>query len=167
MLDCLDVKNKNTKIILLGNTDEAKYIDSNYKFYEKNIINLAGKTSFNDFIYLHFLAKTIVSNDSASGHLAHYFKKKSYTFIGGGHFKRFFPYPVKKNTKHKYIFKKMKCFNCNWNCVYDNLTQKKFPCIDEIDTKIHNNSTISLAELGQWKPSITRVEVPESIESKL
>lgn len=122
-----------TKIVILGNNYEKNVINKNYVFFHNNIINLAGKTNFDDFIYLHYLAKVIISNDSASGHLAHYFKKKSFTFLGGGHFNRFFPYPNKNLKKHKYIYKKMKCFNCNWNCLYDNLNMKKYPCIEKVE----------------------------------
>ena len=135
MLNSINVKNNITKIVIVGNKTEKKDLSENYVFYQKNIIDLSGKTSFDEFVYLHFLAKTIISNDSASGHLAHYFKKNSYTFLGGGHFNRFFPYPDKSNTKHKYIYKKMKCFNCNWDCIYDNLGLDKYPCIDAIYKK--------------------------------
>jgi ADP-heptose:LPS heptosyltransferase len=135
MLNSINLKNNKTKIVLVGNIAEMNTLSSNYVFYQKNFINLSGKTSFDEFIYLHFLAKTILSNDSVSGHLAHYFKKNSYTFLGGGHFKRFFPYPNVSNKKHKYIYKKMKCFNCNWNCIYDNLSLKNYPCIDAIYKK--------------------------------
>lgn len=135
ILSSLNFKENKKKIILAGNSEEFKYLNKNYFFYEKNIINLTGKTNFDDFIYLHFLSKIIISNDSVSGHLAHHFKKVSYTFLGGGHFKRFFPYPISDKSKNKYFYKKKSCFNCNWNCIYDNLKIKKYPCIEEIEMK--------------------------------
>ncbi len=27
----------------------------------------------------------------------------------------------------------MKCFNCNWNCLYDNLKMNKYPCIEKVE----------------------------------
>ena len=133
MLNSLNISNRKTKIVLLGNKNEIGEFNKQYDLYYKNIIDLSGKTSFDDFIYLHYLAKLVISNDSASGHLAHYFNKHSYTFLGGGHFERFFPYPNKQINKHKYIYKKLKCFNCNWNCIYDNLNLKSYPCIENIN----------------------------------
>ena len=133
MLNSLNILNRKTKIVLLGNKNEIGEFNKQYHLYYKNIIDLSGKTSFDDFIYLHYLAKLVISNDSASGHLAHYFNKHSYTFLGGGHFERFFPYPNKQINKHKYIYKKLKCFNCNWNCIYDNLNLKSYPCIENIN----------------------------------
>lgn len=142
MLSSLKFKiNQKSKIIIVGNVEEMHKINQNYQFFKNRIINLAGKTTFDDFIYLHSLAGTIISNDSASGHLAHYFKKKSYTFVGGGHFDRFFPYPIRSNSRHKYIYDKMKCYNCNWNCIYDNLNLIKYPCIEKIE---NNNNLIEL-----------------------
>jgi ADP-heptose:LPS heptosyltransferase len=142
MLTSLEFKKKQKmKIIIVGKIDEINISKQNFQSYKNRITSLAGKTTFDDFIYLHSLANTIISNDSVSGHLAHYFKKKSYTFIGGGHFNRFFPYPVKSNNRHKYIYEKMKCYNCNWNCIYDNLKLTKYPCIEKIEK---NNNLIKV-----------------------
>ena len=135
ILSSLNFKENKKKIILVGNSEELKFLNKNYSFYEKNIINLAGKTNFDDFIYLHSLSKIIISNDSVSGHLAHHFRKESYTFVGGGHFKRFFPYPTSEKSNNKYFYKKKSCFNCNWNCIHDNLRIKKYPCVEEIEMK--------------------------------
>ena len=132
MLRFIEKKNVHNKIIVCGSENDQKYFDNTFKFFGGNFTNLLGHTTFDEFVYLHSISAKILSNDSSSGHLAHKLHKNSITFLGGGHFKRFFPYP-KKNQKHKYIFKKMKCFNCSWNCTQKFLINGKYPCIANIN----------------------------------
>jgi ADP-heptose:LPS heptosyltransferase len=48
--------------------------------------------------------------------------------IGGGHFGRFFPYG--DDEKNRIVYKKMECYGCNWNCIYETTR-----CIEEISVE--------------------------------
>jgi len=101
------------------------------------IIDLILQTSFSQLIPLIINSKFVVSNDSFIGHYSAILGADVYILSGGGHFGRFLPYPNKYKpiyNKAKTIFNQMDCYNCVWNCKYDDneYTSSSFPCIESI-----------------------------------
>lgn len=131
-------KISNYKFYILGELKDWKiFSDFQNKIY-KNFIFLFGSTTLDEYFFLIKNSKYIICNDSSAGHLGHLFKIKTFLFLGGGHFNRFFPYPKKyqdKNNLPEYYYQKLNCFNCNWLCKYDNLNLTTYPCIEKIKLK--------------------------------
>lgn len=122
-------------IILCGGKNEEKIGEKFLKNnFNKNIINKIGKTSLYETAKIIKNAKFVLSNDTFAVHLATILRTKSIVILGGGHFGRFLPYPKElENENDKFlpevIYKKMKCFNCNWRCKYDDIPWR---CIKNI-----------------------------------
>jgi ADP-heptose:LPS heptosyltransferase len=57
-----------------------------------------------------------IGNDTGLSHLASLYIKKCFIVLGGGTFKRFFPWP---QTNNQYVlFYGLDCFDCDWRCQY-------------------------------------------------
>ena len=100
------------------------------------LTNIIGKTSLTELISLIANAKLIISNETSAIHIAAAVNTASICLLGGGHYKRFVPYPASLNDLFlpEVVSYKMKCFNCNWNCVYDLKQNEPYPCIQKIQT---------------------------------
>jgi ADP-heptose:LPS heptosyltransferase len=113
-------------VYVTGTEDEGCFYRDINKFNHKNLF---GTQSIKELSELIKHADFIIATDSGTAHIARLFKKKLFVILGGGHFKRFFPYP---NEEHTFcIYSKMNCFNCNWYCkytTYDNIP----PCVEKI-----------------------------------
>ncbi len=110
----------------LEDYDRAERLKEKLNSLCRNVINLCGKTSLNDMILLINGAREVISSDSAPLHIAIALKKKTYATVGGGQWGRFFPWDNIKNVN--WLNKKMDCFQCNWNCKYDD-----YRCVSNID----------------------------------
>lgn len=124
------------KIVLCGLNSEKKMgeqIEKNY-LNKKIIYNLIGKTTLLESINLINKAKIVIGNDTGLLHVAVTLGVNSVVFVGGGHYKRFFPYPnfLVKEEKLLTISSNMDCFYCNWKCKYKMHKNKKWMCIENI-----------------------------------
>ncbi|GAB4130888.1 MAG: hypothetical protein Fur0015_04770 [Ignavibacteriales bacterium] len=102
------------KIKLLGTENQAESLQK-MRGLAKNVeteINL----SFDEIIKLMGNAKLFVGLDSGMTHLALQMNKPLVAIIGGGSNGTFFPY--KENSNAIFLYFKMDCFGCNWNCIY-------------------------------------------------
>lgn len=102
------------KIKLLGTKNQGKYLQK-MRCLAKNVetgINL----SFDEIIELMKNAKLFVGLDSGMTHLALQMNIPLVAIIGGGSNGTFFPY--KENSNTIFLYFKMDCFGCNWNCIY-------------------------------------------------
>lgn len=121
-------------IVLLGGKNEIilgkKFMN---QFSDKiKLHNFIGMTNLNEVVYFIKNSKFVLSNDSFSGHLAILLNIPNICIVGGGHFGRFFPYPQKilnNKVNSAVVYKKMKCFNCNWQCRY---LENPWRCIRKI-----------------------------------
>lgn len=58
-----------------------------------------------------------IGNDTGLSHLASLVVPKCLVILGGGTFRRFFPWPDAQNQH--LIFHGLPCFDCDWECLYD------------------------------------------------
>jgi ADP-heptose:LPS heptosyltransferase len=107
----------NGNIILLGQDDERDKLDSICSARD-NILNLGGKTSFKEIAFLMKNCSLYIGNDSGLTHMAHQLNTPLVAIIGGGKYKKFFPYKERQDAV--FLFYKMDCFGCDWNCIHDN-----------------------------------------------
>lgn len=124
----LHILQNDDHVVLVG--DKERLIDSFLirDEIEKNgneVTNLVGSTSINELIALVQKASYVISVESAILHIAIACRIKTFAIVGGGHWGRFFPWGPMDNVI--WINKMMECFQCNWECRYDD-----FRCIDNI-----------------------------------
>lgn len=102
-------------IILFGGTKEvpiAQKILNRIK--DRNIENMVAKVSFKDSISFIEKCCVIVANDTGFTHFASLYHNNIIVLLGGGTFKRFFPWSF--GRKQKIIYYGMECFDCQWRC---------------------------------------------------
>jgi ADP-heptose:LPS heptosyltransferase len=84
-----------TRIILAGAQSDKEFaqtIIAGSRFPE-TILNLTGKTSLPQLLYLIKHARLLVSNDTSAAHMAAMFQTPLVALCNGNKFGRFFPYP--------------------------------------------------------------------------
>lgn len=80
-------------------------------------VNLTGRTSLAEFVELVRGASLLIGNETSAVHIAAAVDTPSVCLLGGGHFKRFIPYPSSFNgSKPVPVYEYMDCFGCNWRC---------------------------------------------------
>jgi ADP-heptose:LPS heptosyltransferase len=98
------------------------------------VINLAGKTDLGTLTGLLSKSTFYFGSDTGILHLAVATGTPAICLMGGGHFRRFFPYG--DLTKNLIIYNKdMKCLNDNWLCSKNLKAGESAPCIMGIKTK--------------------------------
>ncbi len=121
------LKTKN-KIILLGAKNQKKDLEE-LKNDDERVIVLAGKLKLSEIPLLLKQAKLFIGQDSGITHIAFKMGTRIIAIIGGGEFGRFFPY--KESEKVKFLYSKMDCFLCHWECIKD-----KMFCITDVTPQI-------------------------------
>ena len=113
--------------------DLAEQISRRSKYL---LVNAAGKTDLFELVGLIQYAHIVVTNDTSAVHIAASLGTPAVCVLGGGHFGRFAPYQREWRSPGVLpvsVYKKMSCFNCNWNCIYDTPCDRPVPCIDQIE----------------------------------
>ncbi|MDT3695773.1 MAG: glycosyltransferase [Ignavibacterium sp.] len=113
------------KVVLLGGTDEELICSEIISLCKTQPILLQGQFSLWKSVELLRHAKFYLGSDTSIAHFSAALEIQTIVLLGGGHFKRFFPYPDQKHVKA--IYKELSCFNCNWKC-----TQETNRCIEDI-----------------------------------
>lgn len=124
---------KDITIVLLGNghIDEEffRQLSSYVNCSNSNIINLINKTSLIDTLQIIKNSKLFIGVESGLWNCSYALQIPSIVIYGGGHFGRF----KHQSDKIKYIYNKMDCFECNWNCIYSNENNEVAKCISTIE----------------------------------
>jgi ADP-heptose:LPS heptosyltransferase len=97
--------------------------------------NIAGKTSLPELANIVRDAQMVVANETGTVHIAAATGTAVVCILGGGHYGRFVPYQVEKETSCRLpvvVTHEMPCFNCNWQCKYETGKGAPFPCIKNI-----------------------------------
>lgn len=98
-------------------------------------IDIIGKTSLLEFIYVINKAKFVVTNDTSTYHIAVTNEVPVAIITGGYTYDRYVEYNFKGNNKYKkpyIIVNKQDCFNCDNKCSKINHNDKIWPCLEAI-----------------------------------
>ena len=117
--------------VITGTNDE-KYISEYFNRNNKKIINTIGKLTVAELLSILKKATFCLSNDTATVHISASVYTPVICIMGGGHFRRFFPYD--SNGNRIVYNKNMKCLNDNWECSRGH-TDKTAPCVESITVK--------------------------------
>lgn len=127
----------NEKIIIAGGPSEVPI--SSYLLgalpSSQRIVDTTGGTRLPELIELISTAKLVITNETSTVHIAVASEVPTICLVGGGHFDRFVPYTDNMNNKPICVYERMACYNCNWQCVYDNGTGEPYPCISRINVE--------------------------------
>lgn len=127
---------KGYKVVLLGSKNE-KILGETIIQLAKNkdfIINLIGDTQISTLIRIVAGAEFYFGNDTGTLHIAAAVSTPSIAIMGGGHFKRFFPYGDLE--RNRIVFDKhMKCKNDGWECTKIVPLGAPSPCIAHISVE--------------------------------
>ena len=124
------------KVVLLGTASEQVICQQVAAVCGGDVLEIAGKTSLNQFVELIRHAALVISNDSSSGHIAAATGTRAVCILGGGHYGRFLPYQLEQPSDHQclpiVINNEMDCYGCNWRCKYLIENGQVVPCVSDV-----------------------------------
>ena len=101
----------------------------------ERIINKCGLIDLKEFIEIISYSKLVICNDSAAAHISAKTATDCICIVGGGHYKRFLPYPNKLLKSMQLVVSlNLNCFDCNWDCKINHSKNAPYPCINDIDS---------------------------------
>lgn len=98
-------------------------------------VDIIGKTSLLEFIYVINKSKFVVTNDTSTYHIAVTNEVPVAIITGGYTYDRYVEYKFKGNDKYRkpyIIVNKQECFNCDNKCSKINHDDKIWPCLEKI-----------------------------------
>ena len=120
-------------LYIAGGTDEIAVGDYLIRSLPaQTVTNLIGKTSLPQLTRLFANAALVITSETSAAHIAAATQTKVVCIIGGGHFKRFVPYPNLMQHKPVCVYEKLPCYNCNWHCIYTTSDKEPYPCLSNI-----------------------------------
>jgi ADP-heptose:LPS heptosyltransferase len=122
------------KIVICGSESESYLATQIAQLVDPiSIVDLSGKTSLAQLVEVIRNAQLLIGNETSGVHIAAAVDTASVCVLGGGHFKRFLPYPSAVNgPKPLAVFHAMPCFNCNWRCTLPHEAGGRVPCISSV-----------------------------------
>lgn len=127
----------NMTLVLVGTqTDLAainelmEQLDSSFPY-----VNLALKTSLNDYIDIIKKANLVITNDTSAYHIAVIEEVKCALIAGAYTYDKYALYDFPNKEKYRkpcVIVKNKKCKNCNNRCPYLSKDDKTWPCLNEV-----------------------------------
>lgn len=112
------------EVKLLGSRSQKKDLEK-LKNDNESVQVYAGAFSLNEVHKIILESKLFIGLDSGLTHIALKMNTPLIAIIGGGEFGRFFPY--KESAQVKYLYHKMDCFLCHWEC-----SKEEMFCLTEI-----------------------------------
>lgn len=103
-------------VVLIGNKDQSFDLIK-LKDNFNNVHIAAGTLLINEIPSLISKAVMFVGLDSGITHMAVKLGIPTLSIIGGGQFNRFLPFGESQTVR--YLYYKMNCFNCEWNCPFE------------------------------------------------
>lgn len=127
------------RAVIVGSAAEVGLAERIASALGDQALNLAGKTTLIELISLIGDAFLVIGNDSAAGHIAACLGVPSVVVVGGGHWRRCFPYDPKTAIVRRLpvaVGHAMPCYHCGWSCTFAVSEQVPYPCVAAIETKV-------------------------------
>jgi len=122
------------KGLICGAKQEHSLGEQILKQCDAPLQNFCGQTTLVELAGLLSQSRLTISNDTGVVYLSSAVGTLSVCILGGGHFRRFVPYPdLTGQTNHlKTVYHKMPCYGCNWKCIFPIIEGEPTPCISNI-----------------------------------
>lgn len=125
------IVDRGLKVIFVGGHDEHL---GEINKCDGDVIDLIGKTDLPQLLDLINHAQLVVSNDTGPAHLSIALQTPTLVVVGGGHFGCFMPYPPSIKPDHaRFVYHKMDCYHCFWDCPKRASKYDFTPCIEAIE----------------------------------
>jgi ADP-heptose:LPS heptosyltransferase len=129
--------------------------------------DLLGRTSVADLTALISRARLVISNDSATVHLAAALTVPAIAIAGGGIIGRYLPYPADEKASPAdpvavMMDESMDCFGCGWRCKFDVRPGAPAPCVERVQRERVLAAVIaqfdqSAASFGREPPAVSKL----------
>lgn len=119
------------QVILCGTRQEQSLTQTITSLSSAPVVDVAGKVSLFTLAALLDKASLFLGNEAGLTHLASAVGTPVVCIMGGGHFKRFFPY-TESEKRHIVFDPAMACRNDNWACAAHLLPGSPAPCLESI-----------------------------------
>jgi ADP-heptose:LPS heptosyltransferase len=148
------------EIVLVGVREDMDLARRLNALVGHELDNRLGATTLQQLVELIATAELVISNDSASFHIAVALRRKVVCFLGGGHFGWFAPYPETgaMAALTRVLTVPMECFWCNWNCRYPRAANEAVVCVKSIPVQAAVAAVDSLLSHPHRASSISREE---------
>jgi ADP-heptose:LPS heptosyltransferase len=103
------------------------------RWRQDRFLDMSGQTSFFDFMHLIKGAKLVITSDSAGLHLGVMLGRPVVVVAGGGMPDRYHPYPAWAPVQLTVVERRLPCYRCNWNCIYDIRPGSPAHCIASVE----------------------------------
>jgi len=115
------VTGKTFQVVILGNSAEKSMCDEVEMALKglkhiQGVTNLSGKTTIRQFVECIRLCDLLISEETGALHIGVALKRPTIGIVGGGHFKRFYPWGDPEINRIANF--PMECYGCNWECRY-------------------------------------------------
>jgi ADP-heptose:LPS heptosyltransferase len=112
---CMRLSSVGWKMLLLGGNDAAELAEK-ISFKVPDAENRVGQLSWQMTADTLSRCEGYVGNDTGLSHFASLILDKCLTILGGGTFRRFYPWPGAMNQYA--IYHGLDCFDCTWECKF-------------------------------------------------
>lgn len=102
--------------IKLFGGENMLHLSNRIKENSSHIQNFVGKLNWHETANELMSCRAYIGNDTGLSHFASIIVEKCLIILGGGTFRRFFPWPNSQNQH--IIFHGMDCFDCDWKCKF-------------------------------------------------
>jgi ADP-heptose:LPS heptosyltransferase len=116
VIDYLWCEYKITTVICGSPQDKTSSLEIQKSLKSAKVICLCGETNLIELSAIMSYAKLCITMDSGPAHIAVAVNSPLICVIGGGHYKRFFPYG--DPNRFRAATEELDCFYCNWKCKY-------------------------------------------------
>ena len=99
-------------VVVVGTEKDRPTVNANLKNFKGKVVDIVGKTSILQMAAIIKKSRLLVGGDSAAAHIACAVETPNAIVLGGGHYRRFFPYS--KWTYCAVLY--LDCFGCDWGC---------------------------------------------------
>lgn len=136
-------------VIVVGIERDLPVINENLKNFKGKVVDTVGKSSVLEMTALIKRSRLLVGGDSAAAHLACAVGTPNAIVLGGGHYRRFFPY-----SRWTYCaVLHLDCFGCDWVCKHS-----RPYCIQDVSPK-----TLEIAIRNAWHLKGDQITFQESL----
>lgn len=125
------------EMLLVGSETDHRFFQDVMKGMpdRSRITDLSGRTTLPELLHVLKGATLVVSNETGIIHMADALDIPSVCILGGGHFRRFVPYPRGSGSRIEAAYEELPCYQCDWNCRHPQFDGSVYPCIAAVKTE--------------------------------
>jgi ADP-heptose:LPS heptosyltransferase len=146
VMDALARRYENALFVVFGSTADRRLIDGDRnRALQGRLLNMSGKLEVSQLPAYMRCCTLVLGNDTGPMHIAIGVGVPTVCVLSGAQYGRFMPYGDRR--VHKYLSRRMSCFNCDWKCRYGD-----YRCVGAVSPKSVVRACSSLLRLREARP---------------